>query len=82
VKPVLYTLSALKDLRRHEAIAKRVRKALGEYAADDNAHANNVTRLVGSPAKRLRLGDFRMIFEEDDERILVTKIGPPGGVYR
>ena len=82
MKPVLYTLSALKDLRRHEAIAKRVRKALGEYAADDNARANNVTRLVGSPAKRLRLGDFRMIFEEDDERILVTKIGPPGGVYR
>jgi mRNA interferase RelE/StbE len=81
VKPVLYTLGALKDLRRYEATAKRVRKALGEYAADGKAHANNVTRLVGSPAKRLRIGDFRVIFEEDDERILVSKIGPRGGVY-
>lgn len=82
MKPVLYTLSALKDLRRHEATAKRVRKALGDYAADSNVHANNVTRLVGSSAKLLRIGDFRVIFEEDDKRILVTKIGPRGGVYR
>lgn len=49
MKPVLYTLGALKDLRRYEATAKRVRKALGEYAADGKAHANNVTRLVGVP---------------------------------
>jgi mRNA-degrading endonuclease RelE of RelBE toxin-antitoxin system len=81
VKTVLYTLSALKDLRRHETMAKRIRKALGEYAADGKAHANNVTRLTDSPAKRLRIDDFRAIFEENDERILVTKIGPRGGVY-
>ena len=31
-------------------------------------------------AKRLRVGNFRVIFEETEAEILVTKIGP-GGVY-
>ena len=55
--------------------------AVDQYAADPHAHANNVTLLVGSAAKRMRVGDFRVIFEESDGQIMVTKIGPSGGVY-
>ena len=32
--------------------------------------------LSGRSGKRLRVGDFRVIFEESDTEILVTKIGP------
>jgi mRNA interferase RelE/StbE len=50
------------------------------FADGSGAHANNVTQLVGASAKRLQVGDFRVIFEEADATIVVTKIGPRGGV--
>lgn len=80
-KPVRYTMDAARSLRRHGNMAARIRRAIGEYAADAAAHANNVRVLVGVPAKRLRVGDFRVIFEETEAEILVTKIGPRGDVY-
>jgi mRNA interferase RelE/StbE len=43
--------------------------------------AARLRQLVGSSAKRLRVGDFRVLFEEDETTILVTKIGPRGDVY-
>jgi mRNA interferase RelE/StbE len=81
VKSVRYTTTAAKALRRYDTVATRIRRALGEYAADQNAHANNVRRLAGSIARRLRVGDFRVIFEETETEILVTKVGPRGNVY-
>jgi len=81
MKSVVYTVSAAKDLKRHGDMAARVRKAIGEYATDGIAHANNVTQLVGSSAKRLRVGDFRVIFEESKTKLTVTKVGPRGDVY-
>ena len=62
-------------------MAARLRRAVDEYAADANAQANNVRQLVGSDAKRFRVGDFRVIFEESGTAILVTKIAPRGNVY-
>ena len=62
-------------------MAVRVRKAICEYAAGGSAHANNVTRLVGSTASRMRVGDYRVIFEETPTEIIVTKIAPRGGAY-
>lgn len=80
-KAIRYTADAARALRRHGNVAARIRRAIGEYAADPAAHANNVRALVGVPAKRLRVGDFRVIFEETGDMILVTKIGPRGDVY-
>ena len=81
MKTVTYTVRAAKDLKRHGKMAARIRTALIEYAAEGGAHANNVTQLVGCTAKRLRVGDFRVIFEESSEALLVTKIAPRGGAY-
>ncbi len=81
MKTVRYTSDAAKDLKRHGNMTARVRKALAEYAADPNAHGNNVTRLVGSSASRMRGGDYRIIFVEGEQELLVTKIGPRGDVY-
>ena len=81
MKPIRYTAAAAKSLKRHGNMAARIRKAIGEYAADQTAHANNIRQLVGSSAKRLRVSDFRVIFEETEAEILVTKIGPRGDVY-
>jgi len=81
VKTVRYHPDALRSLKRHGNVAARLRKAIDEYAADTGAHANNVTRLVGTPAFRLRVGDFRVIFEETEADIVVTAIAPRGNVY-
>ena len=81
MKPVRYTADAAKSLRKHGNMAPRLRKAMADYARDPMAHANNVTQLVESKAKRMRVGDFRMLFEETEEEIIVTKIGPRGDVY-
>ena len=43
--------------------------------------AGDATKLVGSPAKRLRVGDYRILFEEDEQEIRVARIGPRGGIY-
>lgn len=81
MKSVVYAVPAAKDLQRHADMAARIRKAVTDYAADGIAHANNVTRSVGSPAKRLRVGDFRVIFEESETMVTITKIGPRGDAY-
>jgi mRNA interferase RelE/StbE len=80
MKTVRYHPDALKSLKRHGNAAARIRKAIEEYAAETGAHANSVTRLVGSQASRLRVGDFRAIFEESETAIFVTKIAPRGNV--
>ena len=81
MKVVEYSRDAATDLRRNGNVARRIRSAIADYAFDQQGHANNVTLLVGSTAKRLRVADFRVIFEETDTMIRVTKIGPRGGVY-
>ncbi len=81
MRTVSYTASALRDLKRHGNVAGRVRKAVAEYAADPQAHANNVTQLVGSPFQRIRVGDFRAIFEATDTAVIVVKVAPRSEAY-
>ncbi len=81
MKSVRYSAEALKNLRRHGNMAARIRRAIEEYAADPAAHANNVTRLVGSIFSRMRIGDFRAVFMETETAIEVERIGPRGDIY-
>lgn len=81
MKTVHYTKEAARNLRRHGNIAGRIRRAVADYATDPSAHANNVTQLVGSGLLRMRIGDFRAIFEETADTITVTKVRPRGSAY-
>lgn len=78
---VRYHPDAIKSVKRHGNVASRICRAIEEYAAETGAHANSVTRLVGSTARGLRVGDFRVIFEESGTEIFVTQIAPRGGAY-
>jgi len=80
MRTVRYTTDAAKDLKRHGNMAARVRKAVREYV-ETGAHSNNVTQLVGSSALRMRVGDFRVIFENGETEVIVTKIAPRGEAY-
>jgi mRNA interferase RelE/StbE len=81
VKQVIVLSLAAKALRKHRADAERILSKIEAYAANPTAQANNVKALRGSTALRLRVGEFRVIFEETDGEIIVTKIGPRGSVY-
>lgn len=81
MKIVTYSRDAAKDLRKHGNVASRIRTAISEYATDQTAHANNVTQLVGSSQKRMRVGDFRVLFDETETEIVVAKVAPRGGAY-
>jgi mRNA interferase RelE/StbE len=81
VKPIAYTRSALKTLRKIPANqAGRIVEKIEAYAADPESQANNVTALKGRTGIRLRVGDWRVIMD-DDVVLEVLEIGPRGGIY-
>jgi mRNA interferase RelE/StbE len=45
------------------------------------ALANNVKALKGSDVRRLRVGDWRVVFTSEPEHIVVHDIGPRGSIY-
>jgi mRNA interferase RelE/StbE len=81
MKAVRYSAEAIANLKRYGNMAARLRRAINEYAANPAAHANDVTRLAGSPASRMRVADYRVIFIETDQELVVTRIRPRGSVY-
>jgi mRNA interferase RelE/StbE len=79
MKTIRYAPPALKALKHHGNMAKRIQAAVQEYAG--GAHRNNVTALVGSNYLRLRVSNFRVLFEETDTEIVVYDLGPRGNIY-
>jgi mRNA interferase RelE/StbE len=82
---VLFTKSADKTLRKlSRNVAQRIRRSLDDLATNPYAEHLDVTKLQNRPGYRLRVGDWRVIYEiENDELIiLVLRIGSRGEVYR
>lgn len=81
---IVFTKSADKALRKMpRSIARRIRERLDRVAADPYARPPNVTRLQNRPGFRLRVGNWRVIYEiwGDELVILVLVIGSRGEVY-
>lgn len=82
MKKIAYSTDALKSLRRLPINdARRIRGKIEQYAEEPASQANNVKKLRGRDGFRLRIGDWRVIFEEDGDAIRVLAIGPRGSVY-
>jgi mRNA interferase RelE/StbE len=82
---VIFAKSAIKSLRKMPRnLAELLRAKLEMIAMDPYASHTNVTKLQNRPGYRLRVGDWRVIYEiQDDELIiLVIKVGPRGDIYR
>ena len=71
---------AVAAMRKHRNMANRIADKLAAYAEDPASLANQVTELRGRPVKRLRVGDFRVLFEETTTEII--DIGPRGSIYK
>lgn len=82
MKSIAYSKSALKTLRRIPANeARRIVDKIEQYASDPGSQANNVKTLTGSSYLRLRVGDWRVIMDDQGQVLDILKIGPRGGIY-
>ncbi|WP_092179900.1 type II toxin-antitoxin system RelE/ParE family toxin [Devosia sp. YR412] len=81
MKQIIYSRVALQTLgKMPRNSASRIRSKISAYAADPASQANNVKKLKGTDAIRLRVGDWRVVME-DGFVLDVLRIGPRGSVY-
>ena len=82
MKKVAYSKSSIKVFRKMPVTeARRITSKVEQFASDPASLANNVKALVGSSYIRLRVGDWRVIMDDNGNVLEVLKIGPRGGVY-
>ena len=78
-----YRRRAIKDLRRLPSVDRdRAIARLKAYAEAPDAAHHDVIHLVGTPHFRLRVGDWRVVFEVSGGRLDVVRIGHRREVYR
>lgn len=81
---VVTTKSFAKALAKLPLIwQKRIVAKIKEVAVDPYAPNNNLTKLQGRDGYRLRVGDWRVVYELQDKRLvmLVLDVGPRGDIY-
>ena len=84
MKQISYTKSAIRVLRRMPAnTSELIRSKIEAYAGDPASQANNIKPLNGRDGIRLRVGDWRVVYDVDSGRLVVRvlRIGARGGVY-
>jgi mRNA interferase RelE/StbE len=85
VYKIIYATQAAKSLlKMPRNTANLIREKLEQVAVDPFASIPNARKLQGRPGYRLRVGDWRVIYEinKDQVVIIVLKIAPRGEVYR
>jgi mRNA interferase RelE/StbE len=80
MKRVEYSKAATKVLdrmqpRRREAIRSKV----DAFARGDRV---DLKKLKGSTLLRIRVGDDRVIIDEQTMLVIVVEVGPRGGIYK
>ena len=61
--------------------ATRIRGKIDQYAADSRSLASQVKKMKGRSGYRLRVGDWRVIFDEDDNVVAIEDIASRGSIY-
>ena len=82
---ITYTTQAAKALLKiPRNTANLIREKLEQVAIDPFATIPNAKKLQGRAGYRLRIGDWRVIYEinKNEVIIIVMKIAPRGEVYR
>jgi len=84
VYQIEYSKQSIRVLRRMPTNTAMLIRSKIETVAQDPFAAPGVKKLVGRDGYRLRVGDWRVLYFLDGQRlrVLVTEIGPRGGIYQ
>ena len=78
---IVWDEKAFNELNKLEVlIARRINKKVKRLSNDP--YSKDVKKLKGSSDYRLRVGDYRVIFEIDKDRIIVLKVGHRKKIYK
>ncbi len=75
MKPIAYTVASA---RQWAKVRRRLDKRLNEFATSGHG---DVKRLKGRDGMRLRVGDCRVIFYEDQGTIVIVAVGHRREIY-
>lgn len=82
MKQVVLYRAALRTLLRipkNEAV--RIREKISQYAVDPKSLKANVKKLQGREGYRLRVGNWRVIFDENGDVLDIFDIDSRGSIY-
>jgi mRNA interferase RelE/StbE len=80
MKRVEYTKVATKVLDRMQPKRRdAIRSKVDAFARGDRV---DVKKLTGSALLRIRVGDDRVIIDEQTMLVVVVEVGPRGGIYK
>lgn len=65
----------------HVNTAALIRSKIEAYAQDPSSQANNVNSLKDQEGIRLRVGDWRIIMNDQGNVLAILDIGPRGSIY-
>jgi len=83
MRAIFYTKAATRALLRMPSpTAQTIKSKIEAYAADPASLANNVKALKGRAGIRLRVGDWRVIMDDQGNVLDVLEIGPRGSIYK
>ncbi len=74
---IQYSKQAIKFLKKQDAPTKK-----RIVSAINNLPDGDVKKLQGEDKYRLRVGDFRIIFDRNGDILYIEKIGNRGQVYK
>ncbi len=79
---IIITKRAARDLDLLDLVIKnRIGKKLKEYATDPISYARKLSHPeIGT--YRFRIGDYRVIFDIDDDKLIILRIGHRKNIYK
>lgn len=63
-------------------LAHTIEKKIAMLADDPYSPNNNATKLQGREGYRLRVGDWRVLYDLLQDRIVILDVKPRGGAYQ
>lgn len=82
MKQVVFHAPALRTLARiPRNEADKIRRKIYQYAADPAAQKANVKKLQGRAGFRLRVGNWRVIFDANGDVLDVLEVDSRGNIY-
>ncbi len=70
-----WSVGAIRDMRRISSTARqRITNKVEQYAADPVSLANQVVTLTGTPYRRLRVGNYRVIFSIERDKVTIMVV--------